>query len=60
MVQKEYVHPSIQIYIYMHTYIYVLSRERMGTNDKANGAKCYQVVNLGQEYVGILCTILVT
>ena len=34
-------------------------RGHLSVNDKANGAKCYQLVHLGQEHVSVLCTIIV-
>ena len=43
------------MYLYLSRY-----RESLSINDKANGAKYYQLVHLGQEHVGILGIILVT
>ena len=34
-------------------------RGHLNVNDKANGAKYYQLVHLGQKHVSVLCTIIV-
>ena len=47
-----------KFYTHMHTE-YMREWEHECTNDKANRSKCYQQVNLIQEYMGTLCTILI-